>query len=100
MRLTKREKMIAGAYSNDGVLYSNDQWNEARKLLDKKLGEDGHYVCGTVALTIVGSLTAFGLHNRVIGEYFMRDLVRGIVRDDDRARREYQEAVDAAGLVL
>jgi len=93
-RLTEKDRKIIGSCSNDGVLYTGQQWKDARALLQMTL--EG--VTTISALTIVGSLTVWDSDGKVIGNYYMRDLVRGIIRDDEQSQVEYQEAVKAAGL--
>ena len=80
--------------ANDGGLYSERQYEEAVQLLVRS-GYNSFFEYSR--LYVVGSITVFDA-DRAVASFYMRDLVRGVVRDNDEARTEYQESVRQAGL--
>jgi hypothetical protein len=92
-------KQVVGTRSNDGVLYTEEQWQyaiglvqgyyKAKGLQDFEVSVKRWEVTGAVCGTVRGKDF----------EYYMRDLVRGKIRDDVSAFLEYKEQVRKAGIV-
>jgi hypothetical protein len=102
--LTAKEKKIVSNYSNDGVLYSKEQWQYAEGLVKgyligkrydaKKINISRWMTTGAIA---VFGLDDYNQEHRF--QYYMRDLIRDVIRDDRASWVEYQEAVKRAGLL-
>lgn len=99
-RMTRRELMVIGDYTNDGFLYTNEQWEAARESLRSYFHERGNDIVHIRRLRTVGSLTVFGPNQSVLGHYYMYDLMRGRIREDRvKAYEDYCERVQWAGLI-
>jgi hypothetical protein len=102
--LTEKEKKIVGNYSNDGVLYTEKQWTYAEGLVKGFLVGKRYSVnkIHTSRWIATGAIAVFGLddyNQEHRFQYYMRDLVRDVIRDDRTSFEEYQEAVKQAGLL-
>lgn len=83
--------------SNDGVLYREDEWEQAKKLVEDHLSGIGKQDIQVGPWVITGAIAGFADGDPV--EFYMRDLVRGIIRSDSEAFREYFAQVLKSGML-
>lgn len=103
-------KQPTGIISSDGRRYTKEEWEAAENLMIGfligrcQIREASEVKPGR--MEVVGSVNARRIRDGKIYEFYMRDLVRGIVREsnggpDRRAAcEEYQRAVRQAGLII
>ena len=91
---------MACIMANDGVAYSDDQYILAGRLVEEHLRRLGK----SVSITewnywhVTGAIAGFTNDGEPF-EFYMRDLVRGIVRERQLGYGEYMAAVKEAGVV-
>lgn len=82
--------------SNDGVIYTSKQWEDAETFVRNHLSRECEIVRYISRWVVTGAIAGETTTGRLF-EYYMRDLVRGAVRED--GYDEYADAVEKAGIV-
>lgn len=89
--------------SDDGIHYSDDQYAMGRAFVEYHLMQQGWRGIFVRPRCATGAITGFvrdasGVETPV--EFYMRDLVRGMIRNDQVARLEYYDQVRQAKMIL
>lgn len=88
---------MAKHLANDGQYYSDEQYHQAAELVKVHLESQGKEPLPCISHWWATGAIAGYLKDGTPFEYYMRDLVLGIVRGD--GYDDYFEAVDQAGVV-
>ena len=87
--------------ANDGQYYSDKQYIQAAELVkahQESQGKEPLPIMGSGHWWVVGAIAGY-LKDGTPFEFYMRDLVLGIVRTSYEGHDDYFEAVDLAGIV-